>query len=328
MNGLKVLTLCASSVLWVVTPSEAQQPSMPVIGFLSTAAPSARDTDQVIAFHRGLSDSGFTENQNVRIEYRWTSNDYTKLPIFADELIKENVSVIVAAGGHVVALAARKATTTIPIVFTTVTDPVKDGLVASLNRPGGNATGTAGLTSELDAKRLELIRELIPNAATVGVLVNPKRPNVDIQLRDIRTAAEKLGLGLDVHRPVTVDEIADAFKAMAAKHVDAVVVGADPFFNNNRPRVISLASEFSIPAIYQWREFVAAGGLISYGPSITEAYQHAGRVAGQILKGTKPADIPVVQPATFVLAINRQTAGKLGLNVPQSLLLLANEVIE
>lgn len=328
MSGLKILSLCALCLAWLLAPSQAQQSATPVLGFLSTAAPSARDTDQVQAFLRGLAEAGFTESQNVTIEYRWTSNDYSKLPIAADELIRANVQVIVAAGGHVAALAARKATSTIPIVFTTVTDPVKDGLVASLNRPGGNATGTAGLTSELDAKRLEFIRELIPRAATIGVLVNPNRPSVDIQLRDIRAAADKLGLALDIHRPVSVEQITDAFRTMASKRVDAAVVAADPFFNNNRSRVISLASEFAMPAIYQWREFVAAGGLISYGPSITEAYQHAGRVAGQILKGAKPADIPVVQPATFVLAINRKTAGKLGLDVPQSLLLLANEVIE
>ena len=328
MNGVKVLSVFACLLAWLTTPSQAQPSSPPVLGFLSTAAPSARNTDQVIAFLRGLSEAGFTENQNVKIEYRWASNDYAKLPSLATELIQSNARVIVAAGGHVTALAAHNATKTIPIVFTTVTDPVKDGLVASLNRPGGNATGTAGLTSELDAKRLELIREIMPKAAVIGVLVNKNRPGVEIQLRDVRAAAEKLGLELDIHKPVTIEEIADAFKAMASRRVDAVVVAADPFFNNNRSRVIALAAEFSMPAIYQWREFVSAGGLMSYGPSITEAYQHAGKVAGQILNGAKPADIPVVQPATFVLAINQKTARKLGLEVPQSLLLRASEVIE
>ena len=328
MNRFKVFSLCAIWSLILIAPLFAQQAAVPTLGFLSTASPSSRDSDQIIAFHRGLSEAGYTDGGNLKVEYRWASNDYSKLQIFADELVRMQVTVIVAAGGHVTAMAAHNATKVLPIVFTTVTDPVKDGLVASLNKPGGNATGTAGLTSELDAKRLELLRELVPGATLVGALVNPNRPGVDRQVRELQAAADRLGVQLDIQQAATESQISAAFHALASKRVEGLVVAADPFFNNNRTLVVSLATSMSIPAIYQWREFVSAGGLISYGPSITEAYQHAGRVAGQILKGAKPSDIPVVQPATFALTLNRQTASKLGLTVPPSLLSLANEVIE
>jgi len=223
-------------------------------------------------------------------------------------------------------MAAHDATTEIPISFTTVTDPIKLGLVKSLNRPGGNATGTAGLTSELDPKRLEFLREVKPTAAVIGVLVNPNRPGLESQLIELQAAAEKMKLRFDVQKGTNDREIENAFQAFASNRVDALLVTADPLFNNHRALVLSLAR--SLPAIYQWREFVVGGGLMSYGPSITEAYRKAGINAGLMLKGTKPADIPVVQPTKFQLAINRKTANQLGLTLPTDLLAIADEVIE
>jgi putative ABC transport system substrate-binding protein len=308
--------------------SSAQQQTMPVIGVLTTASATARSGDQFAAFERGLREAGYTENQNVKIEFRWAENDYTRLPTFAAELVRRGVAVIVAAGGHVSALAAHKATKDIPIVFTTVTDPVKEGLVASLNKPGGNATGTAGLTSELDPKRLELLHEIKPTASLIGVLVNPNRPGLDIQIREVQEAADKLKLKIEIVTAGTEREIDAAFETLTSHQVEALIVTADPFFNNRRTQVVSLAAIAKLPAIYQWREFVSAGGLMSYGPSITEAYYQAGINAGRILKGTKPADIPVVQPTRFQLVINRWTVKQLGLTLPPSLETVADEVLE
>lgn len=306
----------------------AQQRAMPVIGFLSTASATARGGQQFAAFDSGLREAGYIENQNVKIEYRWANDDYSQLPALAAELVRLRVTVIVAAGGHVSALEAHNATKDIPIVFTTVTDPVKDGLVASLNRPGGNATGTAGLTSELDAKRLELLHEVKPTASVIGVLVNPNRPGLDAQTRELQAAADKLNLKLEFVKAATEREIDAAFETLKSQRVEALIVTADPFFNNRRKQVISLADSTKIPAIYQWREFVSDGGLMSYGPSITEAYRQAGINAGRILKGAKPADIPVVQPTRFYLVINRWTVRQLGLTLPPSLETVADEVIE
>jgi putative ABC transport system substrate-binding protein len=306
----------------------AQQSSVPVIGFLTTASPSSRAGEQLSAFHGGLRAAGYIENQNVRIEYRWASDEYSRLPALAAELVRLRVSVIVAAGGHVSALAARDATKEIPIVFTTVTDPVKDGLVDSLNKPGGNATGTAGLTSELDPKRLEFLHEAKPSARLIGVLVNPNRPGLENQARDLLVSANKMNLNLEVQSAATDREIEKAFEAFAFRQVDGLLVTADPLFNNRRAQVLSLAVRHSLPAIYQWREFVTAGGLMSYGPAITEAYRHAGTNAGLILKGAKPADIPVVQPTRFQLVINLKTAKSLRLSIPPGLLAAADEVIE
>jgi len=301
---------------------------MPVIGFLTTASASSRDSDQVVAFFHGLQEAGYIENQNVKIEYRWANDDYSRLPVLAEDLARLKVAVIVAAGGHVSALAAHKATKDIPIVFTTVTDPVKDGLVASFNRPGGNVTGTAGLTSELDPKRLELLHEIKPTARVIGVLVNPKRPGIESQSRALEVAAAKLNLKVKFVKAATEGEIDTAFKTLASERVEALLVTADPFFNNRRAHVVSKTANLSIPAIYQWREFVTAGGLMSYGPSIGEAYRLAGINVGHILKGTKPADIPVAQPTRFQLIINRSTAKQLGLTLSPSLLPFVDEMIE
>jgi putative ABC transport system substrate-binding protein len=301
---------------------------MPVIGILSTASATSRGGDQFAAFYRGLVEAGYIENQNVKIEYRWANDDYSRLPVLAAELVRLRVAVIVAAGGHVSALEAHKATKDIPIVFTTVTDPVKDGLVASLNRPGGNATGTAGLTSELDPKRLELLHEVKPTASVIGVLVNPNRPGLDAQSRELQAAADTLKLKLEFLKAASEREIDAAFETLISQRVEALIVTADPFFNNRRAQVVALTIKYNIPSIYQWREFVSAGGLMSYGPSITEAYRHAGINAGLILKGAKPADIPVVQPTRFQLVINRWAAKQLGLTVPDKLIALADEMID
>jgi putative ABC transport system substrate-binding protein len=319
--------LVCGTVAWSL-PVSAQQLTLPVIGFLTTASPDSRGGEQLAAFHKGLQDEGYIENQNVRIEYRWANNDYARLRLLAAELVDLRVAVIVAAGGHVAALAAREATKEIPIAFTTVTDPVKDGLVKSFNKPGTNATGTAGLTSELDPKRLELLHEMKPTAGLIGALVNPNRPGVDRQTRELQLAADKRNLKLEIQKAATDQEIESAFRTFAARGTDALLVAADPLYNNRRSQVLSLAAAHSLPAIYQWRQFVTAGGLMSYGPSITEAYHKAGANAGLILKGTKPTDIPVVQPTAFEFAINLKTAKLLGISVPTTLIAIASELIE
>ena len=330
MRGLGLLSLITSGMLAGSLPLHAQKSAVPIIGFLSTASPASRGGEQLAAFHGGLRQAGYTEGENVRIEYRWANDDYGRLRPLAEELVALRVAVIVAAGGNVSALVALDVTKEIPICFTTVTEPVKSGLVKSLNRPGGNATGTAGLTSELDPKRLELLHEMKPTAAVIGVLINPNRPGLETQLPELRAAADKMRLKLELQE-ATGDRDIDievAFQGFASQRVDALLVTADPMFNNRRAQVLALAARHLLPAIYQWREFVTGGGLMSYGPSITEAYRQAGINAGLVLKGAKPADIPVVQPTRFQLVINRTTATQLGLTVPPALLTIADEVIE
>jgi ABC-type uncharacterized transport system substrate-binding protein len=328
MRRLGLVSVITSVMLAWSLPLHAQRSSVPVIGFLTTASPASRGGEQLAAFHNGLRQEGYTEGENVRIEYRWANDDYSLLRVLAKELVDLRVAVIVTAGGHVSALAAHEVSKEIPIAFTTVTDPVKVGLVRSLNRPGGNATGTAGLTSELDPKRLEFLREAKPTAAVIGVLVNPNRPGLESQLGELQAAANKFNVRLDVQKTASDQQLQSAFQEFASQRVDALVVTADPFFNNRRAQVLSLAANQSLPAIYQWREFITAGGLMSYGPSITEAYRKAGINAGLILKGTKPADIPVVQPTRFQLVINQKTARQLGLALSPYLLSVADELIE
>jgi putative ABC transport system substrate-binding protein len=326
MRRLALLSLIASVIITWSASSYAQRSTTPVIGFLTTASPSSSRSEQMVAFRTGLRDTGYNEGQNVRIEYRWASDDYSRLTTLAAEMVGLRPAVIVTAGGHVAALVTHDLTKEIPIVFTTVTDPVKDGLVASLNKPGGNATGTAGLTSELDPKRLELLHEMKPSAPVIGVLVNPNRPGLYDQSRELQEAADRIGVKLAFQNAATDREIDSAFEAFASQGVQALLVTADPLFNNRRAQVLTLAAKYSLPAIYQWRDFVSAGGLMSYGPSITEAYHHAGILAGLILKGAKPTDLPVVQPAKFQLVINSNTARQLGLTPPANL--MPDEVIE
>ena len=299
----------------------------PVIGMLNSGPPLPR-RDQIDGFYRGLKEAGFVVGENVSVLQRGASDQYDRLPELAAELVRQRVAVIAAIGGPVAALAAKAATTTIPIVFAAVSDPVRSGLVASLNRPGGNVTGSAGLAAELDAKRLEILSELAPISTTVGVLLNPNRPGVDTQEQDLFAAAKAAGRELIVFRVGDPQAIETAFAAMAAQKISSLAVGADPFFSNHRQQIVILAARYAIVAIYQWREFPAEGGLASYGPSIEEAYRQSGSYVGRILKGEKPGHLPVVQPAIFEFVLNIKTARAIGLNVPPALLIRADQVIE
>jgi len=296
---------------------------MQAIGVLDSASAESR-AEELAAFHRGLRAAGHEEGRDLAIKYRPANNDFARLPALAAELVGDQVAVIVAAGGPRSALAAKQATKTIPIVFTTVADPVKSGLVAALERPGGNLTGTAGLTSELDAARLELMHRLLldqpkPKSGAIGVLRNPERPEVGGQSRELDAAAKAMGRQLVVQDAGSEAEIDAAFATFVRQRVDAVLVTASSFFSRRRAQLIALAERHRIPAVYQWREFVAAGGLISYGPSILEAYQQAGSYVGRILEGAKPADLPVMRPTWFELAVNFKTAKALDLDIPSTL---------
>ena len=305
----------------------AQQKVMPVIGFLSTASPST-DAASVAAFREGLGDTGYVEGQNLAIEYRRAEGRYDRLPALAADLVGRNVAVIVSAGGTVAALAAKNASSTIPIVFSIGGDPVAFGLVSSLAHPGGNLTGVSILIGELMAKRFELLSELAPQATAIALLVNPDNPLTEPMIREVREAARTKRVQLHILRAATEAEIDVAFAALPQLPANALVVGADPFFSTRRQKLAALAAGHAVPAIYEYREFVISGGLISYGPSLTAAYRQLGVYAGRILNGAKPADLPVEQPTKFELVINLKTAKALGLTVPQSLLERADEVIE
>jgi putative ABC transport system substrate-binding protein len=310
-------------------PVAAQQKT-PVVGFLTSGSVSALKKSWAAAFHSGLAEAGYVDGQNVKIEYREANDQYDRLPGLAADLVQRQVAVIVAAGGPVSAIAARRATDTVPIVFTTIADPVKSGLVDGMSRPGGNVTGTAGLTSELDPKRLELLQQIKPSAQVFGALVNPNRPGVEANNRELQASAQAIGRPLIIENagPSPGHDLDAAFAKLVEQKIEALVVTADPFFNFRRKEVIALAARYKIPAIYQWREFVEDGGLVSYGPSIAEAYKQAGLYAGQIIKGAKPANLPVIQPTKFELVINQKTARALGIEIPPLMLARATEVTE
>ena len=307
--------------------TRAQQAAMPVVGYLSSRSPD--DTTHLLAgFRQGLADGGFVEHQNVTIEYRWALGQYDQLPALATELTRLPVVVVISTGGEPAALAAKAATSTIPIVFGTGTDPVKAGLVASYNRPGGNATGINFQTADMETKRLGLLHELMPQAKNIAFLYNPKFAAAEGQLHDVREAARTLGLQINALHASTDVEINAAFRAMVQQQTTALILAADPFFDTRRSQLVVLAAYNSLPAIYQFREYAAAGGLMSYGIDAVDAYRQIGLYTARILKGARPIDLPVMQPTKFELVINLKTAKTLGLTVPDTLLARADEVIE
>ena len=320
------ISAAACGVIALPLIVRAQQPALPIVGFLTTRSP-VEAAAHIAAFRKGLSDMGYVEGQNVAVEYRWATGDYERLPALVRELVNLRVSIIVAAGGAPSALAAKAATAAIPIVFLMGEDPSKHGLVESFNRPGGNLTGVSFLTGELGAKRLGLLCELVPKASIVALLLNPKNPEAESQRLDVQAAAHELGRRLVILSASTEAEFAANFARLAKERGDALVVENDPFFDTQRDRLVALVARNAVPAIYHIREYPAAGGLMSYGASLTDAYRQVGTYTGRILNGAGPADIPVIQSTKIELVINLKTAKALGLTVPQSLLLRADEVI-
>jgi putative ABC transport system substrate-binding protein len=316
----------AAAAAWSIA-ARAQQAAMPVIGYLSSTS-SGPYTSFVAAFQQGLKETGFVTGQNVTIEYRWADGQFDRLPELAAELVHRKVDIIAVGGGGVTALAAKDATSTIPIVFAFGSDPVKLGLVASINRPGGNITGVSYLAVELGPKRLQLLHEILPKAVAIGFLTNPGSPNTAFDLRDMEAAAQKLGLKLIIANASNDLEIGTAFETLMQQRAEALVIQADPFLFSRRAHLAALALRDKFPTIYFERDFAAAGGLLSYGTDFVDANRQAGVYAGRIIKGEKTADMPVLQPTKFQLVINLKTAKTLGLTVPPTLLALADEVIE
>jgi len=328
MKRREFITLLGGAAAAWPLAARAQQTKVPVIGFLHSAS---ADTfaDRLRAFRQGLKETGHIEGENVAIEYRWAENQLDKLPALAAELVRRQVAVIVVGGGTVSTLAAKAATATIPIVFTAGEDPVSHGLVTSIAHPGGNLTGIHFLNTELTAKRLGLLRELVPKAARIAVLINPANaPPAEVTLREIPEAARAIGVRIQVFKASNSSEIDATFAALVREQPDALFIGSDPFFNNRRKQLVLQAMRHGLPAGYASREFAEAGGLMSYGTDFLDTYRQVGAYAGRVLRGVKPADLPVVQSAKFELVINQMTARILGIDVPATLLARADEVIE
>jgi len=326
MRRREFITLLGGAAAWPLAV-RAQQPAIPVMGYLQSGAPGP-SASYLDALRRGLSETGYIEGQNLKIEYRWAEGRYDRLPALATDLVRRNVEVIATGGGPPAALAAKNLTSTIPIVFVVGTDPVELGPVASLARPGGNLTGAAMLVTELNAKRLELLSRLVPQARMIALLVNPDYSGAEKMMRETQEAALATGVQLRIVKARTEGEIDAAFAALVQLHTDALIVGNDTFFEGRREQLVEMAARHAIPTIYGWRAFAAVGGLISYGPSIASAYHQAGTYVGRILAGAKPADLPVQQPTKFELVINLKTAKALSLQIPDKLLALADEGIE
>ena len=325
MRRRSFVTLLGGAVAWPLAV-RAQQPAMPVIGYLHAGSPGPF-VPLMAVFRQSLAEAGYVEARDVAIEYRWAEGQYDRLPAMAAELVRRRVAVIVASPIPA-AVAAKSATTTIPIVFYVGGDPVELGLVASLNRPGGNATGVNYFVAELGSKQLELLHELLPTAVRVGLMVNPTNENVEGSTKDVTAAAATMGLQIDIVQASDSREIEAAFATLVRNRADALVIGADPFLTSRRLQLATLATRHAIPAITGIREFVEAGGLMSYGTSLTEAYRQLGAYTGRILKGAKPNDLPVMQSIKFELVINLPTARALGIEIPPTLLARADEVIE
>ena len=326
MRRREFITLLAGiTAMWLLA-ARAQQ-SMPVIGFLSSRSPED-STHLIPAFAAGLAEGGYAEGQNLVIEFRWARGRYDLLPAMAAELVSRRVAVLTTAGGEPSALAAKRATSTIPIVFGIGGDPVRLGLVESFSRPGGNATGVTLLTNLMEPKRLGLLRELVPGVPLIGVLLNPKFAPASRQLQQVEEAARNIDQRILVANASTDEELETAFAALTSERVGALLVTADPYFDTRRERIVGFAARHRLPAIYQFREYAIAGGLLSYGVSITDAYRQYGVYTARILKGAKPADLPVLQPTKFETVINLKTAKALGVKISDNLLSLADEVIE
>jgi putative ABC transport system substrate-binding protein len=327
MNRREFITLLGGAAAWPLAAQE-QQAAMPVIGLLDQRSPNEL-AERLRGFHQGLQESGFIEGKNIAIEYRWGENKLERLPELAADLVRRQVAVIATTGGTSPALVAKTATSTIPVLFIVSEDPVSLGLVASLARPGGNLTGINWFAAEVTAKRLGLLRELVPAATRVAVLVNPTDAEyTEATLREVGAAAPAMGLQSQFVKASTIREINAAFATFVRDRPDALFVGTDPFFNSRRTQLVHLATRYALPASYPARDFTDAGGLMSYGANIADAWRQCGSYTGRILKGAKPADLPVVQSSTFELVINSQTATMLGLDVPPALLARADEVIE
>jgi putative tryptophan/tyrosine transport system substrate-binding protein len=327
MRRREFITLLSGAAAWPLA-ARAQQSAMPIVGFMSARTPedSARER---AAFQKGLEqEGGFIEGQNVTIEYHWARGDYGRLPAFAAELVQRGVNVLVAAAGDVPARAAKAATSSIPIVFAIGSDPVKAGLVESFNRPGANVTGVTILTNMMESKRLGLLRELAPGVSVMGALINPNFPPSALELQDLEAAAHASGQKMVIARVSSDEELEAGFTSLVRDGVGALLVAADPYFDTRRNRIIAFAAANSLPTVYQFRQYAADGGLMSYGPSITDAYRQVGVYTARILKGAKPADLPVMQQTKFELVINLKTAKALGVKISDNLLSLADEVIE
>jgi putative tryptophan/tyrosine transport system substrate-binding protein len=327
MNRRAFITLLSGAVAGWPLAVRAQQAAMPVIGILASVSP-APYASYIAAVKEGLRQTGYVEGRNVAIEYRWAEGQYNRLPQQAIELVDRGIAVIILVGGGPTTAAAKAATATIPIVFVMGEDPVKSGAVASLNRPGGNATGVSLLTVAMEAKRLQLLHELMPNAAVVAIIVNPNNPQADEQLQELQAAARTLGVQVEAFKAGSPSEIDAAFAKLVERRASALHIAADAFFNTRREQFVVLSARHALPAVFHFREFAAAGGLMSYGPSLTDAYRQEGIYAGRILKGEKAAEMPVQQAVKIELVINMQTARALGLTVPLPLLGRADEVIE